>query len=301
MADGRWQMADDKYISRDLVAHNYIRAWALKDGRAGGGPGTAVRRLHGDHVRRSPSDPPTLARCEHSIRGRAIRALVPALRLTALPWGRSPRLLGARPVRWPLRDQVSACSSSASVHIVPCTQVWTAAASLTPMCRLLLPGFSSTRRAKSATFGSAELSVAYRRHPSPHASPTCPPFPPRVGGTPRVCALVCCAIPKTASVPSNYRSAILILAVVVFAMQGKWAQVTLPQLLDRAIFVIVGLLEACACVVATVCKLVLCRNKWSCQLFLLRFRCHCLMLIEAETVQDALVRPRTCAHRGVGP
>ena len=55
-----------------------------------------------------------------------------------------------------------------------------------------------------------------------------------------MCALVCCAIPKTASVPSNYRSAILILAVVVFAMQGKWAQVTLPQLLDRAIFVIVG-------------------------------------------------------------
>jgi hypothetical protein len=34
---------------------------------------------------------------------------------------------------------------------------------------------------------------------------------------------------------------------------------------------------------------------------LLRFRCHCLMLIEAETVQDALVRPRTCAHRWVGP
>ena len=217
-------------------------AWhsGLKDGRAGGGPGTALRRLHGDHVRRSPSDPPTLARCGPRAprpRDAGPRTGSPP---RALPLGRLPRLLGARPVRWPLRDQVSACSSSASVHIVPWTQVWTAAASLTPMCRLLLPGFSSTRRAKSATFGSAELSVAYRRHPSPHASPTCPPFPPRVGGTPRVCALVCCAIPKTASVPSNYRSAILILAVVVFAMQGKWAQVTLPQLLDRAIFVIVG-------------------------------------------------------------
>jgi hypothetical protein len=150
-----------------------------------------VRRLHGDHVRRSPSDPPTLARCEHSIRGRAIRALVPALRLTALPWGRSPRLLGARPVRWPLRDQVSACSSSASVHIVPWTQVWTAVASLTPLCRLLLPGFSSSRWAKSASFGSAQATVAHRRPPSPPASPACPPSPPRVWGTPRVRAPVC--------------------------------------------------------------------------------------------------------------
>ena len=36
----------------------------LKYGRAGGGPGTAVRRLHGGRVRRSPSDSPTLARSE---------------------------------------------------------------------------------------------------------------------------------------------------------------------------------------------------------------------------------------------
>jgi len=40
-------------------------------------------------------------------------------------------------------------------------------------------------------YGSAETTVAYRRHPSSHASPTCPPFPPRVAGTPRVCAPVC--------------------------------------------------------------------------------------------------------------
>ena len=97
----------------------------------------------------------------------------------ALPLGRLPRLLGARPVRWPLRDQVSACSSSASVHIVPWMQVWTAVASLTPLCRLLLPGFSSSRWAKSASFGSAQATVAHRRPPSqllnyfPPYSPLC--------------------------------------------------------------------------------------------------------------------------------
>ena len=109
----------------------------------------------------------------------------------ALPLGRSERLLGARPVRWPLRDQVSASSSSASVPMVPGTRTPAAVVSLTPMCRLLLPGFSSSRWAKSASFGSAEATVAHRRPPSPPASPACPPSPPRVGGTPQVRAPVC--------------------------------------------------------------------------------------------------------------
>ena len=109
----------------------------------------------------------------------------------ALPLGRSERLLGARPVRWPLRDQVSASSSSASVPMVPGTRTPAAVVSLTPMCRLLLPGFRSSRWAKSASFGSAEATVAHRRPPSPPASPACPPSPPRVGGTPQVRAPVC--------------------------------------------------------------------------------------------------------------
>ena len=99
--------------------------------------------------------------------------------------------MGARPVRWPLRDQVSASSSSASVPMVPGTRTPAAVVSLTPMCRLLLPGFRSSRWAKSASFGSAEATVAHRRPPSPPASPACPPSPPRVGGTPQVRAPVC--------------------------------------------------------------------------------------------------------------
>ena len=121
-----------------------------------------------------------------------------SLDLWSLKWnsslhslGRSERLLGARPVRWPLRDQVSASSSSASVPMVPGTRTPAAVVSLTPMCRLLLPGFSSSRWAKSASFGSAEATVAHRRPPSPPASPACPPSPPRVGGTPQVRAPVC--------------------------------------------------------------------------------------------------------------
>ena len=167
------------------------RKRASRNGRAGGGPGTAARRLHGGRVRRSPSDPPTLARCGPRAprpRGLGPRTGSPP---RALPLGRSERLLGARPVRWPLRDQVSASSSSASVPMVPGTRTPAAVVSLTPMCRLLLPGFSSSRWAKSASFGSAEATVAHRRPPSPPASPACPPSPPRVGGTPQVRAPVC--------------------------------------------------------------------------------------------------------------
>ena len=82
-------------------------------------------------------------------------------------------------------------SSSASVPMVPGTRTPAAVVSLTPMCRLLLPGFRSSRWAKSASFGSAEATVAHRRPPSPPASPACPPSPPRVGGTPQVRAPVC--------------------------------------------------------------------------------------------------------------
>ena len=171
--------------------HQPPQARASRNGRAGGGPGTAARRLHGGRVRRSPSDPPTLARC--GPRAPRPRDLGPRTGSPprALPLGRSERLLGARPVRWPLRDQVSASSSSASVPMVPGTRTPAAVVSLTPMCRLLLPGFRSSRWAKSASFGSAEATVAHRRPPSPPASPACPPSPPRVGGTPRVRAPVC--------------------------------------------------------------------------------------------------------------
>ena len=86
---------------------------------------------------------------------------------------------------------MSASSSSASVPMVPGTRTPAAVVSLTPMCRLLLPRFNSSRWAKSASFGSAEATVAHRRPPSPPASPACPPSPPRVGGTPQVRAPVC--------------------------------------------------------------------------------------------------------------
>ena len=62
---------------------------------------------------------------------------------------------------------MSASSSSASVPMVPGTRTPAAVVSLTPMCRLLLPGFRSSRWAKSASFGSAEATVAHRRPPSP--------------------------------------------------------------------------------------------------------------------------------------
>ena len=43
------------------------------------------------------------------------------------------------------------------------------------------------------------------------------------------------------------------------------------------------------CVVATVCKLLLCKNKWSCQLFLLRYDLA-LMGCQILTAALALVR-----------